>query len=714
MTGGAPAARPTGNLWGRFRRSPMGVAGMVVLLLFVGTAIAAPWLAPFDPEDTAPSIDILEAHSVAAPLPPGPWGEPRPLIDADGRLTAIYLLAADGRVVLLPVEPGKLELTFGPAQNAALPTGTRALDHVPVTAPFFLSWNATAAVRWNAQFDPASAPHEFGFRAAWASGPAVFTGLYAAAWSGDDGVALLAGRPALGASFGETKAPTWFSTLAVGDARVVGAPRVLLLDGRDNGTAAERGNLLLVPTDRDVRAYEITVSRSGTRVDDVRLGPLAWRANVTGLIAGETLAFPTTTSDAFGKDRVVAALDDGRLLAVSRANGTTLYLAKPYLRLAREYTPLALQGTPRGTLLLSVETAGAGALASLTPQGQLAGNHTGVLTLPSPVASRVQYVDALKEHVFSTAHGTVYLVDDDLAVHASFSVPGGATTPIAYVGNIFSNVGAPQKGNYFAAVTADGKLFAQSTGNLRTPLAPGCTLFGTTVGASYPSGNCYLLGTDAYGHDILSWLVWGTRAELYVGITAATAAVVIGTIVGLVAGYVGGFLDDLLMRITDINLTLPVLVIALLVVAMWGPSLLHVILIIAFLSWSVTARVIRSQTLSLKERPFVNAARMSGASSTRIVFRHLAPNVLPFAFLFLTFGVSGAIIVEALLSFLGFGDPSAVTWGMMLQYLYISGHTLSAPWWLVPPGLAITVLSLSFYLVGRAFDDIVNPRLRSR
>ena len=141
---------------------------------------------------------------------------------------------------------------------------------------------------------------------------------------------------------------------------------------------------------------------------------------------------------------------------------------------------------------------------------------------------------------------------------------------------------------------------------------------------------------------------------------------------------------------------------------------LNIIIIIAILSWAGIARVIRSVTMSIKERAFVDAAIIAGASDSRLIFRHIAPNVLPYAFLYMTFNISGAIVTEAVLAFLGFGDGNYVTWGMMLQYLQISGHALDAPWWLLPPGVAITLLSLAFYLIGRAFDEVVNPRLRKR
>jgi peptide/nickel transport system permease protein len=265
-------------------------------------------------------------------------------------------------------------------------------------------------------------------------------------------------------------------------------------------------------------------------------------------------------------------------------------------------------------------------------------------------------------------------------------------------------VGSTQ-GNYYSMVTVDGVLWVQSvSGTYTAPLPPGV----------YESGNRYILGTDVFGGDIFTQLVYATRTELVVGLVAAVISAGLGTIVGLIAGFYGGWVDTLLMRLTDIFLTLPILVVALLLAAVLGPSIGNIILIIAIFSWAGVARVIRAQTLSLKNRAFIDAARVSGASNRAIILRHLAPNVLPLTFLYMVFTISGAIITEAILAFLGMGDPTAVTWGMMLQFLQISGNTLSAPWWLLPPGISITLLSLAFYLVGRAFDEVVNPRLRAR
>ncbi|MFQ5911133.1 MAG: ABC transporter permease, partial [Thermoplasmata archaeon] len=314
-----------------------------------------------------------------------------------------------------------------------------------------------------------------------------------------------------------------------------------------------------------------------------------------------------------------------------------------------------------------------------------------------------QYVPGSRNYLASVDRDVVYVFGENLHVNISYSIIGGMGTPVSLVGNIFHF--SSQTGNYYATVTKDDVLYVQLlTGQNIAPLSPG----------QYPSGNTYVSGTDDAGHDIWTWIVYGTRAELIVGLLAAVFAVGLGVIVGLVSGYLGGKTDSALMRVADIFLSLPGLVIILLMAAVLGPSLFNVIFIIGILSWPAVSRVIRAQTLTLKERTYVDAARIAGASDASIVFKQIAPNVLPLAFLYMSFLVSGAIIVEALLAFLGLGDPTQVTWGMTLQFLQISGHTLTAWWWLLPPGLAITLLALAFYLIGRGFDEIVNPRLRKR
>jgi len=252
--------------------------------------------------------------------------------------------------------------------------------------------------------------------------------------------------------------------------------------------------------------------------------------------------------------------------------------------------------------------------------------------------------------------------------------------------------------------TSEGWIYSiASTGRYLAPLPPG----------SYPSGNTYLWGTDNQGRDILSQFIWGSRIALIVGFSAAILSVGIGAVVGLVAGYVGRKTEIVLMRFTDVILVLPTLPLLIILAAVLGASIGNVILVIALLAWPPTARVIRSEILSLKERPYIQSARVTGASNVRIMFRHLAPNVMPLVFLYMTFAVSGAILFEAALSFLGLGDINTPSWGTMLSTIQQS-DVIRAYWWLLPPGLGITLLSLAFFLVGRAFEQIINPRLRLR
>ncbi len=228
------------------------------------------------------------------------------------------------------------------------------------------------------------------------------------------------------------------------------------------------------------------------------------------------------------------------------------------------------------------------------------------------------------------------------------------------------------------------------------------------------SGNYYLLGTDHEGKDIFSQLMYGSRVALLVGFSAAFFSITIGTIIGLISGYFGGSVDNLLMRMCDVVLTLPFLPLVIILASVLGPSVWNIVLAIAAVGWPGVARTIRAETLSLKERPFIDSARITGASAFRIMFRHIAPNVMPLAFLFAMFSISGAILTEASLSFIGLGDPTTMSWGLMLYFITHTGKTLTAWWWLAPPGIAITLVSLGFYLIGRAFDEIVNPRLRER
>ncbi|TET85529.1 MAG: ABC transporter permease, partial [Desulfobacteraceae bacterium] len=218
------------------------------------------------------------------------------------------------------------------------------------------------------------------------------------------------------------------------------------------------------------------------------------------------------------------------------------------------------------------------------------------------------------------------------------------------------------------------------------------------------------LGTDFMGRDILSQLLAGARIAFMVGVSAAFMSVVLGTAIGMIAGYMGRFVDTILMRLADMIMVMPTLLVVLILAALFGQlNIWTIVLIIALFRWPGVSRVIRAQTLSLKHRPFIEAARVAGASHLRIIFRHIMPNVLPLSFLYMTFRVTSAIIIEAALAFLGFGDPGTVSWGMMLQWVWKTGHMFKAPYWLLPPGICIALITLSFYMLGRAKDEVLDP-----
>jgi len=221
------------------------------------------------------------------------------------------------------------------------------------------------------------------------------------------------------------------------------------------------------------------------------------------------------------------------------------------------------------------------------------------------------------------------------------------------------------------------------------------------------------LGTDFMGRDILSQLLAGARVAFMVGVSAAFMSIFLGTAIGMFAGYTGGVTDTLLMRLADMIMVMPTLLVVLILSSLFGQlNIWTIVLIIALFRWPGVSRVIRAQTLSLKHRPFIEAAKVAGASHLRIVFRHIMPNVLPLSFLYMTFRVTSAIIIEAALAFLGFGDPGTVSWGMMLQWVWKTGHMFKAPYWLLPPGICISLITLSFYMLGRAMDEVLDPRLR--
>ena len=223
----------------------------------------------------------------------------------------------------------------------------------------------------------------------------------------------------------------------------------------------------------------------------------------------------------------------------------------------------------------------------------------------------------------------------------------------------------------------------------------------------------YILGTTNMGRDIFSQLVYGARPALMVGFSAAFFVMIVGTLVGLVSGYYGGKIDSLLMRLTDVAFGIPFTPFVIVLVGFLGPSIWNIVVAMAILLWRDTARVIRSQVLTVRERSFVEAARVSGASDFRIMFVYIAPNILPLSFLYGSLAVGWAILTEAAVSFLGFGDPKVISWGYMLNDAYVSqALSRGAFFWFVPPGICIMLAVMAGFYIGRGSEEILHPKLK--
>lgn len=223
-----------------------------------------------------------------------------------------------------------------------------------------------------------------------------------------------------------------------------------------------------------------------------------------------------------------------------------------------------------------------------------------------------------------------------------------------------------------------------------------------------PPSRAHLMGTDALGRDVWSGVLYGARTSLTVAVLVGLQVLVIGTIVGMTAGWLGGRTDDALMRLTEFVQVLPRFFLALVVIAMFGPGLDRLVLVLGFTSWALMARVIRAEVLSLREREFVEAAIASGASGLRIVVRHLLPNALPAAVVYLGLLLAQVMLIEASLGFLGLGDPNVMSWGRLANE---AQSLLRVAWWLsVFPGLAIVAAVLGLNLLADALTDVLAGR----
>ena len=223
----------------------------------------------------------------------------------------------------------------------------------------------------------------------------------------------------------------------------------------------------------------------------------------------------------------------------------------------------------------------------------------------------------------------------------------------------------------------------------------------------------YWLGTDDSGRSVLTLLIWGARISLFVGLMATLISMLIGTVVGLTSGYFGGWVGAVLFRLTEWFLVIPFLPLAIVLASVLGRSLVNIVIVIGVTSWPGTALLIRSQTLSVKERAYLERSRALGAGHAHQIRRHVLPNVVPLVFANTTLAVAVAILSETTLSFLGLGDPTRTSWGSMLDDAYSVGAITTGSWWFfVPPGVCVVLVVLAFTLVGQALEDVLNPRLQ--
>ena len=257
----------------------------------------------------------------------------------------------------------------------------------------------------------------------------------------------------------------------------------------------------------------------------------------------------------------------------------------------------------------------------------------------------------------------------------------------------------------FTEAMIAGEFFPEEGMIIEVPIAPA------------PPNVKHFLGTDPFGRDILSQLMKSSQAAFTLGVIAAVSAVTLATLVGSVAAYYGGWIDSSLMRLADLILLLPLLPLLIVIGSFWDVGLVQLGLLIGILAGlGGTAIILKSQALSVKVKPFNDAARVAGGSNWHIITRHIMPNVLPLSFLYMMFEVTGAIFLEATLSFFGL-LTIPMSWGIMINTAHTQGYTLFGlrAWWLLlPAGLSVTLFAAGFFLIGRAMDEVVNPRLRAR
>jgi len=749
--------------WKLFKQSKLGIFGLSIIIFFLIIAIFAPVLTLYPPDYIAPAGDLYDIDSTSVPIPQDlAWKNPvaiqtQILPGKPAKIAGIVVYSETGAAYLYQRKRGgeyESILRLSEPWKKEIPQGVKYIEYEPQNLQIwafgsnslyiyrvYFNGEEIDAQKTLEEYREVDVGHTVDYisnvwdynRTDRSTGTVDAT--MGVALSSKNNVTLIIWRYSkisltAGVTLYEGSA-LYEKNFSV-DSEIVGNP-LLIFDYRGNNTK------LIVPTEEQIYGYNIELdikkvfvgnSTIGEYIAGVKNITQIWNFSMTqngvkySLKAPNTIILPYPGADeATGKDVVIALCNDDEAFGVYTENGTMMWHTN--LRLSptdprlHKVTFRGIVPSVRGAPLLYGDTNVGGFVAKLNAHtGKIMENKTAYLVLPGTINYVSRYDPGAQGYYASTNEGAIYQLNESFytAPHQgkstglvkSFSVIGGAATPAIFLGNVY---GVAATGTYIGVITKTNHLYLQASGGTRIP-----TIVIPPFSHGKASGNYYFLGTDYEGHDIWSWLAYGARTSLLVGLTAAFISVIAGTFIGIISGFYGGWIDIVIMRIVDIILTLPSLVIMLLMAAVLGPNIWNIVFIIAVLGWAGIARVIRAQTLSLKNRPFMDAARVAGASNARMITKHIFPNVLPLTFLYMTFGVSGAILSEAGLSFLGLGDPNAKSWGMMLQFLRMYGQVTNPnAWaWLIMPGVFITLISLAFYLVGRAFDEVVNPRLRKR
>ena len=226
-----------------------------------------------------------------------------------------------------------------------------------------------------------------------------------------------------------------------------------------------------------------------------------------------------------------------------------------------------------------------------------------------------------------------------------------------------------------------------------------------------PPSAAHWFGTDDLGRDVFARVVYGSRTSLMIGFVPSVISLILGTLLGLMAGFLGRRVDAVIMRLADVVLAFPSLLLAMVVMYTLGSSILNMFIALSIINWAGTARVVRAQTLAIKEKEFVEAARSMGVSRAKIVLRHILPNCLPNLIVLFTLDIPGAIMWESSMSFLGVGDPNAASWGLMVSQG--KSYAYMCPWLILAPGLAILITVMAFNFLGDGLRDAIDPYMKT-